>query len=83
MSGRRTHAQVAADAVARDRADAVAYARRHVAGIDALIANGRVGAEAAALLQARLNAFIEMIEQGLHVSDSVGGAAKAGARDDG
>lgn len=76
-STRRTFAQVEADALARDRADVVAFGRDHVAGLQRLVESHKIGADEASLLGDRLTAFIEMIGQGLHV-----GAADAGVRNE-
>lgn len=77
MNARRSFAQVAADAVARDRADIVAFGRDHGAGLLRMVESHKIGADEASLLSDRLTAFIEMIGQGLHV-----GAADAGVRNE-
>lgn len=82
MTARRSFAQVAAEAVARDRADVVAFGRAHVAGLQRMVESGKIGADEASLLGDRLTAFIEMIGQGLHVSEVIGGAADAGVRNE-
>lgn len=82
MTARRSFAQVAAEAVARDRADIVAFGRDHVAGLQRMVESGKIGADEASLLSDRLIAFIEMIGQGLHASDAGRGAANAGVRNE-
>jgi hypothetical protein len=64
---RRTHGQVAAEAVARDRAAAVAYAADYCRQVDALCAKGRVAPDEGELLKERITAFAGAIGQGLHV----------------
>ena len=55
------------DAVVRERIGVLAYRHTAEAQVDQLIASGRLRADDATVLKARLRAFAEGVAQGLHV----------------
>lgn len=66
---RRTFAEVTAAASAAERAQVAQFGRWQIAAVTNLIAAGKVDAESGSLLCARLAAFVEQVEQGLHISN--------------
>jgi len=66
---RRTFAEVTAQARAAERAQVAEFGRWQIAAVTNLIAAGTVDAESGTLLRVRLEAFVEQVEQGLHLSD--------------
>ncbi|QPI73910.1 hypothetical protein [Sphingobium sp. Cam5-1] len=66
---RRTFAEVTAQARAAERAQVAQFGRWQIAAVSNLVAEGKVDAESATLLSIRLDAFVEQVEQGLHLSD--------------
>jgi hypothetical protein len=64
---RRSFTQVAADAAAAERSAIVGYARAQSGQVTGLIERGRVTAHEGGMLQRRLNAFADAVEQGLHL----------------
>lgn len=56
----------AAQARCDERASILRFGRTHVAGFAGLVSAGKVPADDASQLADRMNAFLEMIEQGLH-----------------
>lgn len=65
---RRTFAEVSAQARAAERAQVAQFGRWQIAAVANLVAEGKVDAESATLLSIRLEAFVEQVEQGLHLS---------------
>ena len=65
---RRTFAEVTAQACAAERAQVAQFGRWQIAAVTNLIAAGNVDAESGTLLRVRLEAFVEQVEQGLHLS---------------
>lgn len=65
---RRTFAEVTAQARAAERAQVADFGRWQIAAVTNLIASGKVDADSGSLLSARLEAFVEQVEQGLHLS---------------
>jgi hypothetical protein len=64
---RRTFAEVTAQARSAERAQVAEFGRWQIAAVTALIAAGKVDAESGSLLSTRLEAFVEQVEQGLHI----------------
>ncbi|UZW54035.1 hypothetical protein NUH86_10860 [Sphingobium sp. JS3065] len=67
---RRTFAEVTAQARTAERAQVAEFGRWQIAAVTNLIAAGTVDAESGSLLRARLAAFVEQVEQGLHLTGS-------------
>ena len=65
---RRTFAEVAAAARVVEREQIAQFGRWHIAAVTNMIATGKVDAESGSLLTARIESFLEQIEQGLHVA---------------
>ena len=65
---RRTFAEVTAQATVAERAQVAEFGRWQIVAVTNLVAAGKIDAESGSLLSARLAAFVEQIEQGLHVS---------------
>lgn len=66
---RRTFAEVTAQARAEERAQVAQFGRWQIAAVANLVAAGKVDAGSASLLSVRLAAFVEQVEQGLHLND--------------
>ncbi|GLV21974.1 hypothetical protein TomMM35A_18270 [Sphingobium sp. TomMM35A] len=64
---RRTFAEVSAQARSAERAQVAQFGRWQIAAVANLVAAGKVDAESASLLSVRLEAFVEQVEQGLHI----------------
>lgn len=73
---RRTFAEVTAQATTAERARIADFGRWHIAAVTNLIAAGKVDAESGSLLSVRLAAFVEQVEQGLHIRTDTGEVAR-------
>ena len=69
---RRTFAEVTAAARIAEREQVAEFGKWQIAAVSNLIAAGKVDHESGALLRMRLTAFVEQVEQGLHLHDSSG-----------